>query len=79
MNMEKPLGVYIRGVEHLTPEERQRLRRAEQICGQVSRDAGFDLDSLEQAAACVDFVHGSIDEVELWDKARAEIEQGLTP
>ena len=70
--------INIRGIEHLTPDERQRLNRANQVCAQVSQEVGFDMEGVEQVAACVDFVHGHIDEPELWERARAEMEHRLT-
>jgi hypothetical protein len=73
--MHGETGVYIRGIEHLSPEERYRLRRARQICGQVADDLGVELEALEQVAACVDYVHGHGQETELWEKARAEMER----
>jgi hypothetical protein len=73
--MNGATGVYIRGIEHLSPEERHRLRRAEQICGQVADDVGVETEALEQVAACGDYVHGRGGEAELWEKARAELEQ----
>lgn len=74
--MERQLGGYLIGTEHLSPEERYRERRARQICEQVSKEVDFDLDSLGQVNACVQFVYGHIDEAELWERARAEMEQG---
>ena len=74
--MERESGLYLIGTEHLSPEERYLERRARQICEQVSQEVGFDLDSLGQVNACVQFVYGHIDEAELWDKARAEMKQG---
>ena len=73
--MERQSGGYLIGTEHLSPEERYRERRARQICEQVSKEVDFDLDSLGQVNACVQFVYGHIDEVELWDEAREEMEQ----
>jgi hypothetical protein len=73
--MGEETGVYIRGMEHLSPDERYRFARAKQICEQVSQEVGFEMDFLEQVAACVDFVHGNIEEPELWEKARMEVEQ----
>jgi response regulator RpfG family c-di-GMP phosphodiesterase len=68
-------GVYMRGIEHLSPEERHRLRRARQICGQVADDVGVEIEAIEQVAACADCVHGHGEEAELWEKARAELER----
>jgi hypothetical protein len=76
--MNEKDGINMRGREHLTPDERHRLTRANQICEQVSHEVGFDLDTVEQVAACVDFVHGHIDEPELWERARVEMEERLT-
>jgi len=73
--MERQSGIYLVGNEHLSPEERYRERRAWQICEQVSKEVDFDLESLGQVNACVQFVYGHIDEVELWERARAEMEQ----
>jgi hypothetical protein len=74
--MERQSGGYLIGTEHLSPEERYRERRARQICEQVSKEVDFDLDSFGQVNACVQFVYGHIDEAELWERARAEMEQG---
>jgi hypothetical protein len=74
--MERQSGLYLIGTEHLSPEERYRERRARQICEQVSKEVDFDLDSLGQANACVQFVYGHMDEAELWERARKEMEQG---
>jgi hypothetical protein len=76
--MNEQDGMNIRGREHLTPDERHRLNRANQICDQISQDMGFDMEGVEQVAACVDFMHGHIDEPELWERARAEMEHCLT-
>ena len=73
--MERQSGIYLVGTEHLAPEERYRERRAWQICEQVSQEVDFDLHSLGQVNACVQFVYGHIDEAELWEKARAEMER----
>ena len=73
--MEDQAGVYTRGLEHLSPDERYRLARAKQICEQVSQDVGVEMNFLEQVTACVEFVHGNIEEPELWEKARVEMEQ----
>jgi hypothetical protein len=74
--MERQSGGHLIGTEHLSPEERHRERRARQICEQVSKEVDFDLDSLGQVNACVQFVYGHIDEAELWERARAEMGQG---
>jgi hypothetical protein len=74
--MNGEAGVYIRGIEHLSPDERHRLRRAAQICDQVADDVGVRLETLEEVAACVEYVHGHVQEAELWEKARTELEQG---
>ena len=76
--MNEQDGMNIRGREHLTPVERHRLNRAKQICDQISQEMGFDMEGVEQIAACVDFVHGHIDEPELWERTRAEMEHRLT-
>ena len=76
--MNEQDGITIRGREHLTPDERHRLNRANQICEQISQEMGFDLETVAQVAACVDFVHGHIDEPELWERARAEMQHRLT-
>ena len=73
--MNGEAGVYVRGIEHLSPDERHRLARANQICSQVADDVGFKLEALEEVAACVEYVHGHVPEVELWEKARTELEQ----
>lgn len=73
--MEEQAGVYMRGLEHLSPDERYRFARAKQICMQVSQEVGLEMDFLEQVTACVEFVHGYIDEPALWEKARVEMEQ----
>jgi hypothetical protein len=73
--MERESGLYLIGTEHLSPEERYLERRARQICEQVSKEVDFDLHSLGQVNACVQFVYGHIDEAELWEKARAEMER----
>ena len=73
--MNEQDGINIRGIEHLTPDERYRLSRANQICQQVSQEVGFHMEGVEQVAACVEFVSGHIDEPELWERARAEMEQ----
>jgi hypothetical protein len=73
--MERQSGSYIIGTEHLSPEERYRERRARQICEQVSHEVGFEMDSLGQVNACVQFVYGHMDEAELWERARTEMEQ----
>ena len=77
--MNEQDGINIRGIEHLKPEERHRLNRANQICRQVSQEVGFKLEGVEQIAACVEFVGGHIDEPELWERARAEMEQRMSP
>jgi hypothetical protein len=74
VTMERQSGSYLVGTEHLSPEERYRERRARQICEQVSKEVDFDLDSLGQVNACAQFVYGHIDEAELWERARAEME-----
>ena len=71
--MNGETGIYIRGIEHLSPEERHRLRRAAQICEQVADDVGVELEALEEVAACVAYVHGQVQEAELWEKARSEM------
>ena len=76
--MNEQEGIHLRGIEHLTPEERHRLNRANQICQQVSQELGLDMEAVEQVAACVEFVNGNIDEPELWDRARAEMEHRLS-
>ncbi|MBT8407277.1 MAG: hypothetical protein KJP05_07460 [Deltaproteobacteria bacterium] len=76
--MKEQDGINIRGREHLTPDERHRLNRANQICEQISQEMGFEMAGVEQVAACVDFMHGHIDEPELWERARAEMEHRLT-
>ena len=76
--MKEQDGIHIRGREHLTPDERHRLNRASQVCEQISQEMGFDMETVAQVAACVDFVHGHIDEPELWERARAEMEHRLT-
>jgi hypothetical protein len=76
--MNEQDGITIRGREHLTPDERHRLNRANQVCAQVSREVGFDMEGVEQVAACVEFVHCHIDEPKLWERARAEIHNRLT-
>ncbi|HVO84043.1 MAG TPA: hypothetical protein VMU60_06440 [Syntrophobacteria bacterium] len=73
--MNGETGVYMRGIEHLSPEERHRLRRAGQICGQVADDVGVELEALEEVAACVEYVQGQVQEAELWEKARTEMER----
>ena len=73
--MEETVGVYLLGTEHLSPEERYLERRASQICEQDSQEVGFEMDSLVQVNACAEFVYGYIDEAELWERARAEMEQ----
>jgi hypothetical protein len=73
--MNGEAGVYIRGIEHLSPDERHRLGRAGQICGQVADDLGVKLEALEEVAACVEYAHGHVQEAEIWEKARAELEQ----
>ena len=73
--MERQSGIYLVGTEHLSPEERYLERRARQICEQVSKEVAFDLNALGQVNACVQFVYGHIDETELWERARAEMEQ----
>jgi hypothetical protein len=73
--MDGETGVYIRGIEHLSPNERHRLRRADQICGQVADNVGVELEAIEQVAACIEYVHGHLQETELWEKARTELEQ----
>jgi len=79
---DKPMneqdGMNIRGIEHLTPDERHRLNRANQICQQVSQEVGFDLEGIEQVAVCVEFMSGHIDEPELWERARAEMEYRMS-
>jgi hypothetical protein len=76
--MNEKDGINIRGREHLTPDERHRLNRANQICEQVSQEVGFEMETVEQVAACVDFVHGQIDESELWERALVEMKERLT-
>jgi len=71
-------GINIRGIEHLTPGERHRLNRANQICQQVSQEVGFHMEGVEQVAACVEFVSGHIDEPALWKRARAEMEHRMS-
>lgn len=44
--MEEQTGVYLVGTKHLSREQRYLERRASQICGQVSQEVGFELDSL---------------------------------
>lgn len=73
--MERESGLYLTGNEHLSPEERYLERRARQICEQVSHEVGFEMDSLGQVNACVQFVYGHMDEAELWERARTEMEQ----
>jgi len=76
--MNEQDGINIRGIKHLSPDERHLLNRANQICQQVSQEVGFHMEGVGQVAACVDFVHGHIDEPELWERARAEMEHRLT-
>ena len=71
-------GINLRGIEHLTPDERHRLNRANQICQQVSQKVGYHMEGVVQIAACVEFVSGHIDEPELWERARAEIEHRMS-
>jgi hypothetical protein len=73
--MERESGLYLTGYEHLSPGERYLERRARQICEQVSHEVGFEMDSLGQVTACVQFVYGHMDEAELWERARTEMEQ----
>jgi hypothetical protein len=75
MVMNSQTGVYLRGMEHLSPDERHRLRRAEQICDQIADEAAVKLDAIEEATACVEYVHGQLDEVNLWERASAELKQ----
>lgn len=75
--MNEQDGIHIRGIEHLGPDERHRLNRANQICRQVSQEVGFHMEGVEQVAACVEFVNGHIDEPGLWERARAEMEQAM--
>ena len=67
--------IYIRGIEHLSPDERHRLRRASEICGQVADNVGVELEAIEEVTACVEYVHGHMQEAELWEKAHTELEQ----
>ena len=76
--MNEQDGINIRGIKHLSPDERHLLNRANQICQQVSQEVGFHMEGVGQVAACVDFVHGHIDEPELWERARVEMEHRLT-
>ena len=76
--MNQQDGINLRGIEHLTAGERHRLNRANQICQQVSQEVGFHMEGVEQVAACVQFVSGQIDEPELWELARAEMEHRMS-
>jgi hypothetical protein len=71
--MNPQTGVYLRGIEHLSPGERYRLWRAAQICNQVAAEVGVKIEGVEEVAACVEYVHGNVEETELWHAARAEL------
>ena len=71
--MEEQSGIVLTGIEHLSPAERYRERQARQICEQVAQEAFFELDSLGQMRACVEFIYGDMDQAELWQRARAEM------
>ena len=60
--MNEQDGITIRGREQLTSDERHRLKRANKTGVQVCQEVGFDLEGVEQVTACVDFVHGHMDE-----------------
>ena len=70
-------GICMRGIEHLAPEERYRLKRANQICEQLSQEVGFDIEAVEQLAACVEFLRSYIDKAELWGRAQGQMEYRL--
>jgi hypothetical protein len=73
--MNEKAGVYLRGTEHLAPEERQRARRATEICGQVAAEMGLTIEVLEGLTAWMEFVQGQMSELDLWEKTRSELER----
>ena len=70
--MESEFEVFVGGFEHLTPEERNRARRADAIYEAAFTEVALKLDAFQKPTAWVEFVRGLIDEEELWEKVMAE-------
>jgi hypothetical protein len=73
--MRRKLEVFIRGYEHLTPEEKHRARRADAICDAAFEEVGVKMDVFQRLPVWVEFVEGHIDEKELWERVLAERDQ----
>ena len=73
--MKRKLEVFVRGYEHLTPEEKHRARRADAICDAAFEEVGVKMDVFQKLPAWVEFVEGHIGEKELWERVLTERDQ----
>ena len=71
--MKEDEGVHLRGIEHLTPNERRRAERAAMIYEQVARDLGLKKEFFGDQCGWLEFMETDMSEARLWDVARDEL------
>ncbi len=69
----KEEGIYLRGYEHLTPNERTRARRADKIYGAVAREVGVEMDAFYSLCGWLEYLETDMEDAQLWETARVEL------